>query len=427
MINMPKQTPKTSKKPMPKKSPLAPKSFPKMPAIYGLWLGAGESGTKYKDRPDVMLVAVERNSVIAGALTKSSMPSAAVEWCRTLLPKGAVRGLVVNAGNANAFTGKTGDKANYQLAAGAAKALNVLPEEVFVASTGLIGEDLKTPALLKTIANLADGGLSPTAWQNCARAIMTTDTFPKGVTRTAKIGSVEVNLNGIAKGSGMIAPDMATMLAFFFTDADLPPSVLRQLVNDNLPSSFNAITVDSDTSTSDTVLLIATGARKLSGKPIRSIKDPRLKGFNQSLKEAMQELAQQIVRDGEGATKFITVNVSGAADDASARLIALAIANSPLVKTAIAGEDPNWGRVIMAVGKSGEPANRDRLKVKIGDFNIAKNGRVISKYDERPVAKYMKGREIVISVDVGIGKGSARVWTSDLTHEYISINADYRS
>ena len=225
----------------------------------------------------------------------------------------------------------------------------------------------------------------------------------------------------------MIAPDMATMLAFFFTDADLPPSVLRQLVNDNLPSSFNAITVDSDTSTSDTVLLIATGARKLSGKPIRSIKDPRLKGFNQSLKEAMQELAQQIVRDGEGATKFITVNVSGAADDASARLIALAIANSPLVKTAIAGEDPNWGRVIMAVGKSGEPANRDRLKVKIGDFNIAKNGRVIANYDERPVAKYMKGREIVISVDVGIGKGSARVWTSDLTHEYISINADYRS
>jgi len=424
---MPKQSPKTSKKPMPKKSPLAPKSFPKMPAIDGLWLGAGESGTKYKDRPDVMLVAVEKKSVIAGALTKSSMPSAAVDWCRTLLPKGAVRGLVVNAGNANAFTGKTGDKANFQLAAGAAKALNVLPEEVFVASTGVIGEDLKTPALLKTIANLADGGLSPTAWQNCARAIMTTDTFPKGVTSTAKIGSVEVNLNGIAKGSGMIAPDMATMLAFFFTDADLPPSVLRQLVNDNLPSSFNAITVDSDTSTSDTVLLIATGARKLSGKPIRSIKDPRLKGFNQSLKEAMQELAQQIVRDGEGATKFITVNVSGAADDASARLIALAIANSPLVKTAIAGEDPNWGRVVMAVGKSGEPANRDRLKVKIGDFNIAKNGRVIANYDERPVAKYMKGHEIVISVDVGIGKGIARVWTSDLTHEYISINADYRS
>ena len=412
---------------MPKKSPLAPKSFPKMPAIDGLWLGAGESRTKYKDRPDVMLVAVEKKSVIAGALTKTSMPSAAVEWCRTLLPKGVVRGLVVNAGNANAFTGNAGDKANYQLAAGAAKALNVLPEEVFVASTGVIGVDLKTPPLLKTIANLADGGLSPTAWQNCARAIMTTDTFPKGVTRTAKIGSVEVNLNGIAKGSGMIAPDMATMLAFFFTDADLPPSVLRQLVNDNLPSSFNAITVDSDTSTSDTVLLIATGARKLSGKPIRSIKDPRLKGFNQSLKEAMQELAQQIVRDGEGATKFITVNVSGAADDASARLIALAIANSPLVKTAIAGEDPNWGRVIMAVGKSGEPANRDRLKVKIGDFNIAKNGRVIANYDERPVAKYMKGREIVISVDVGIGKGSSRVWTSDLTHEYISINADYRS
>ena len=424
---MPKQTPTTSKKQMPKKSPLAPKSFPNMPAIDGLWLGAGESGTKYKDRPDVMLVAVEKKSVIAGALTKSSMPSAAVEWCRTLLPKGAVRGLVVNAGNANAFTGKTGDKANYQLASGAAKALNVLPEEVFVASTGVIGEDLKTPALLKTITNLADGGLSPTAWQNCARAIMTTDTFPKGVTRTAKIGSLEVNLNGIAKGSGMIAPDMATMLAFFFTDADLPPSVLRQLVNDNLPSSFNAITVDSDTSTSDTVLLIATGARKLSGKPIRSIKDPRLKSFNQSLKEAMQELAQQIVRDGEGATKFITVNVGGAVDDASARLIALAISNSPLVKTAIAGEDPNWGRVVMAVGKSGEPANRDRLKVKIGDFNIAKNGRVIANYDERPVAKYMKGREIAISVDVGIGKGSARVWTSDLTHEYISINADYRS
>ena len=424
---MPKQIPKTSKKPMLKKSPLAPKSFPKMPAIDGLWLGAGESGTKYKYRPDVMLVAVDKKSVIAGALTKSSMPSAAVEWCRTLLPKGAVRGLVVNAGNANAFTGKTGEKANYQLAAGAAKALNVLPEEVFVTSTGVIGEDLQTPALLKTITNLADGGLSPTAWQNCARAIMTTDTFPKGVTRSAKIGSVEVNINGIAKGSGMIAPDMATMLAFFFTDADLPPSVLRQLVNGILPLSFNAITVDSDTSTSDTVLLIATGARKLSGKPIRSIKDPRLKGFNQSLKEAMQELAQQIVRDGEGVTKFVTVNVSGAADDTSARLIALAIANSPLVKTAIAGEDPNWGRVVMAVGKSGEPANRDRLKVKIGDFNIAKNGRVIANYDERPVAKYMKGREIVISVDVGIGKGSARVWTSDLTHEYISINADYRS
>ena len=398
-----------------------------MPVIDGLWRGAGESGTKYKGRPDVMLVAVEKKSAIAGAITKSSMPSAAVEWCRSLLPKGGIRALVVNAGNANAFTGKTGDKANYQLAAGAAKALNVLPEEVFVASTGVIGEDLKTPALIKTLSGLADGGLSPTAWKKCAGAIMTTDTFPKGVTRTAKIGSVEVNLNGIAKGSGMIAPDMATMLAFFFTDADLPPSVLRQLVNDNLPSSFNAITVDSDTSTSDTVLLIATGARKISGKPIRSIKDTRLKGFAKALKEAMQDLAQQIVRDGEGATKFITVNVSGAADDASARLIALSIANSPLVKTAIAGEDPNWGRVVMAVGKSGEPADRDKLKVKIGTFDIAKNGRVIANYNERPVAKYMKGREIVISVDVGIGKGVAKVWTSDLTHDYISINADYRS
>lgn len=409
-----------------KRSALAPKTFPKVSAIKGVALKTARAGIKSPGRDDLLLVTLDRGTTVAGVFTRSATASAPVQWSRKVAASGKARAILINSGNANTFTGAQGVADVRSTAAMAARTAGCRPNDVLIASTGVIGEPLPVNRIENALLRVQSSRRTA-SWLDAARAIGTTDTYPKGAMRRTCIGDTEVSLCGIAKGSGMIAPDMATMLAFFFTDADLPPSVLRQLVNDNLPSSFNAITVDSDTSTSDTVLLIATGARKLSGKPIRSIKDPRLKGFNQSLKEAMQELAQQIVRDGEGATKFITVNVSGAADDASARLIALAIANSPLVKTAIAGEDPNWGRVVMAVGKSGEPANRDRLKVKIGDFNIAKNGRVIANYDERPVAKYMKGREIVISVDVGIGKGSARVWTSDLTHEYISINADYRS
>lgn len=410
-------------------SPLAPKAMlaknPKLPSVAGVRFGVGASGERYKNRDDVLFAHFDEGSKIAGVTTQSSMPSASVDWCRRHLPQGKARGLVVNAGNANAFTGKQGVKAAHTIAARTAALLDCPIEQVFTASTGVIGEDLRADIIVQSLEKMPIKHKS--AWHTAAAALMTTDTFPKFVTRQVTIGGQKITLSGIAKGSGMIAPDMATLLGFFFTDAALSPAIMRQLLREIVPQSFNAITVDSDTSTSDMVLLVATQKIAIKGAPLRSVKDKRLAPFKNALLDAMKELAQLVVRDGEGATKFISVTVKGAKTDAAARVIALSIANSPLVKTAIAGEDANWGRIVMAVGKSGEIANRDKLKITIGGVAVARHGRAVAGYDEKPVTKHMKGQEIDIETHIGVGKGRAQVWTSDLTHGYISINADYRS
>jgi glutamate N-acetyltransferase/amino-acid N-acetyltransferase len=366
---------------------------------------------------------------MAGVFTQSKMPSAAVDLSRANLraAKGKARALLVNAGNANAFTGQAGAKAALVTAQATAEQIGCKPHEVLVASTGVIGEVLETAPVLKAVQQ-ADGAAD---WQAAARAIMTTDTFPKLATATAKFGKEQVTLTGIAKGSGMIAPDMATMLAFIFTDAALPVAVLQKLLSQTNQDSFNCVTVDSDTSTSDTCLLVATGEKKIAGAAVRSANDKRLAAFQKALAAVMQDLAQQVARDGEGISKLMTIEVAGAESDAAARRIGLAIGNSPLVKTAIAGEDANWGRIVMAIGKSGEKAERDRLAISIGGIKVARSGKVVPGYKEAPVARHMKGKEISIAVNVGAdkgkGKGKARIWASDLTHGYISINADYRS
>lgn len=411
-------------------SPLAPKKRKKLAPVAGVRLGVAASGERYQNRDDVLLMQFDPATKVAGVTTRSSMPSAAVDWCRAYLPKGRARGLLVNAGNANAFTGKKGAQAVRLLAQHTGAALSAPAEQIFMASTGVIGEDLNVKPLQHAVTELlaADEARALTSsWEQAAAAIMTTDTFPKTVTREVLLAGTKVRINGIAKGSGMIAPDMATMLAFFVTDAALPAAVLQKLLQGAVADSFNAITVDSDTSTSDTVLLFATQARKHKGQPVRSAGDKRLAGFRKALQEMMVEMAQLIVRDGEGAKKFITVRVQGAQNDLAARRVALAIANSPLVKTAIAGEDANWGRIVMAVGKSGERANRDKLRIHIGGYRVASAGRAVKNFDERPIAKHMRGQEIDIQVHLGVGKGQSKVWTSDLTHDYIAINADYRS
>jgi len=335
----------------------------------------------------------------------------------------------VNAGNANAFTGQSGLATVRKTAAAAAAIAGCRQKDVFIASTGVIGEVLDGEAIGAAIGSAVEGGEA--SWEAAAKAIMTTDTYAKFTTRTVKIGDVDVTINGIAKGSGMIQPDLATMLVFLFTDAALPASVLQTLLLLEVRSSFNAITVDSDTSTSDTVLLFATGAAMAEDgtaiSPITHAGDPKLRAFHAALGDLMTDLAHQVVRDGEGASKFIEITVGGATSHKAARQIALSIANSPLVKTAIAGEDANWGRIVMAVGKSGEEANRDRLAISIGGVKVAKNGVAVEGYDETPVTRHMKGQDIVIKVDVGVGKAEATVWTCDLTYEYIRINADYRS
>ena len=415
-------------------SPLAPKKFPKLPPIAGVTLKALASGSRYKGRDDLLLVTMPAGTTVAGLFTTSKMPSAAVDLSRAHLSggggnKGEARALVVNAGNANAFTGKAGAKAALATAKGAADILGCKTDDVFIASTGVIGEDLDPQPLIATLQN-ADLTKSDD-WQAAARAIMTTDTFPKAATRTAKFGRETITLNAIIKGSGMIAPDMATMLAFIFTDAALPAGLMQKLLRDANATSLNCVTVDSDTSTSDTCLMFATGAKKITGAPLRAATDKRLAPLKKALGELMQDLAVQLASDGEGITKLMTIDVAGAADDAAARHIALAIGNSPLVKTAVAGEDANWGRIVMAVGKSGEEAERDRLAIKIGGHAVARKGRAVAGYDERPIAKHMKGARVHIEVNVGAkdgkGKGKARIWASDLTHGYISINADYRS
>jgi glutamate N-acetyltransferase/amino-acid N-acetyltransferase len=422
----------TSKKttsPMPI-SPLAPKKFAKLPAIAGVEVQAMASGSRYRGRDDLVLLRFSKLTQAAGVFTSSKMPSAAVDLSRAHLVGGKARALVVNAGNANAFTGKAGAKAALDTAKGAAKLLDCKPTDVFIASTGVIGEDLDPAPLLAALK--ASRGESD--WLDMARAIMTTDTFPKVATRQVKFGKHQITLNAIAKGSGMIAPDMATLLAFVFTDAGVPAGLLQKLLSEANTKSLNCVTVDGDTSTSDTCLMFATGDKKLDGAPLRSLEDKRLAPLRGALTDLMQDLAVQVASDGEGVSKLMTIDVTGAETDAAARQIGLAIGNSPLVKTAVAGEDANWGRIVMAIGKSGEAAERDRLSIDIGGVQVARKGRAVAGYDERPVAKHMRGRHVNIRVDVGVqleakkkAKGQARIWASDLTHGYIDINADYRS
>jgi glutamate N-acetyltransferase/amino-acid N-acetyltransferase len=408
-------------------SPLAPKSVPDMPPIAGVSFATAEAGIKYRGRTDVLLVALAEGTEVAGVFTRSKCPSAPVEWCRDALRGGRARALLVNSGNANAFTGMKGRETVRISADHAARALGIDPGTVFLASTGVIGEPLdpsKFAAVLDdTAARLADG-----PWIDAARAIMTTDTFPKVATRTADLGGVPVTINGIAKGAGMIAPDMATMLSFVFTDAPIAAPALQAMLSAGVERSFNAITIDSDTSTSDTLVLFATGAALSRGAPrIENPDDPRLEDFRAALDGLLLDLAHQVVRDGEGARKFVEVTVTGAVDDASAKRIALSAANSPLVKTAIAGEDANWGRIVMAVGKAGEPADRDRLAIWFGDVRVAVEGARDPSYSEAAASAVMKQDEIAIRVDLGLGSGRATVWTCDLTKEYVAINGDYRS
>ena len=404
-------------------SPLAPDAFPDMPAIDGVGLAACEAGVRYVGQTDVLLVKLAKGTAVAGVFTKSKTAAAPIEWCRSILPLGTAGALVVNSGNANAFTGRQGADAVRQMAEAAAAACTCAPDHVYIAQTGVIGEPIDAAKITTVLPGLAASLGSD--WEGAAAAIMTTDTYPKGCVRTANIGGVTVTINGIAKGSGMIAPDMATMLSFIFTDAAIPADILEIMLTRAVDKSFNAITVDSDTSTSDTVLAFATGAA--DHPAVAGLGEAGLQDFRAALGAVCLDLAQQVVRDGEGASKFIEIHVSGAEDDIAARRIGLSVANSPLVKTAIAGEDANWGRVVMAVGKSGEAADPDKLAISIGGVAIAEAGAVVDGYDEAPVAEHMRGQEISIAIDVGIGDGAATVWTCDLTHGYIDINADYRT
>ena len=408
-----------------KKSPLAPATFPEMPPVAGVRIAGMAAGLKESGRPDLFMAEFAPGTTIAGVFTRSACASAPVAWCRKILPGGRARGIVVNSGNANAFTGKAGDKTVAQTVRRAAELLGCRQKEVFVASTGVIGEPVAPDYLSRKLAKLHKR-LSMDAWQDASAAIMTTDTFQKVASRTALIGDTRVTLTGMAKGSGMIAPDMATMLSFLFTDAKIPAAVLQKLLTRANSRSFNCITVDSDTSTSDTALLAATGqARHPAVAPQGSGR--LLADFARALEELMTDLAVQVVRDGEGAQKLVTIDVTGAASQSSARRIGLSIANSPLVKTAIAGSDANWGRIVMAVGKAGEKADRDRLSIAFGGVPITRLGKRVAGYDEAVVEKHLQGRDVAIAVDVGIGRGAARVWTCDLTHGYIEINADYRT
>lgn len=408
-------------------SPLAPKTVPEMPAVDGVRFATAQAGIKYKNRTDVLLVAVDEGTTVAGVFTRSKCPSAPVEWCRGNLAGGQARALLVNSGNANAFTGMKGRETVRISADHVARALGVSPSEVFLASTGVIGEPLD-PAKFSAVLDETATRLAPTPWIDAARAIMTTDTFPKVATRTASLGGVPVTINGIAKGAGMIAPDMATMLSFVFTDAPIAAPVLQQLLSEGVEGSFNAITVDSDTSTSDTLVLFATGKASARGAPIvERADDPVLASFMAALDDLLLDLAHQVVRDGEGARKFVEITVTGAVDDVSAKRIALSAANSPLVKTAIAGEDANWGRIVMAVGKAGEPADRDRLSIWFGDVRVAVEGARDPAYSEAAASAAMREENIRIRVDLGLGEGRATVWTCDLTKEYVAINGDYRS
>jgi glutamate N-acetyltransferase/amino-acid N-acetyltransferase len=398
-----------------------------MPAIAGVRLATAAAGIRYKGRTDVLLAVMDKGTTVGGVFTQSKCPSAPVDWCRAKLGHGAARALVVNSGNANAFTGKTGRQSTSLTASIAAKAAGCSLNEVFLASTGVIGEPLDATKFNGVLGTLAETA-APGGWMDAARAIMTTDTFPKVATATAQLGTGKVTINGMAKGSGMIAPDMATMLAFVFTDAPLSAGALQSLLKSGVEDTFNAVTVDGDTSTSDTLLAFATGAAAANGAPkISRAGDPRLKAFAKAFHAVLAELAEQVARDGEGARKLIEIIVDGAATKKSARKIAMSVANSPLVKTAVAGEDANWGRVVMAVGKAGEPANRDKLAISFNGIRVASRGARDPSYDEAEVSAAMRNPKIQIKIALGLGKGRDRVLTCDLTKEYVAINGDYRS
>ncbi|MET3761509.1 bifunctional glutamate N-acetyltransferase/amino-acid acetyltransferase ArgJ [Sphingomonas sp. UYEF23] len=404
------------------RSPLA-RPFPLLPQIAGVTPHVARAGYKAWERTDLTFVTLDPGTSVAGVLTQSKCPSPEVEWCRAALVLGQARAMVVNAGNANAFTGARGRAAVEAIAARAAGQLGCRPSDIFVASTGVIGVPLPID---KAEAGLdAAFAAAPCTWEEATNTIGTTDTFAKAAMTTAVVDGRTVTLVGIIKGSGMIAPDMATMLGFIFTDAAVEPAFLQAALGEANRASFSCITVDSDTSTSDSVLAFATG--KAGNTPLADAEDAGADAFRAALSDLCLQLAHLVVRDGEGATKFIEIAVTGAESDASARTIALSIANSPLVKTAIAGEDANWGRVVMAVGKAGEPAERDSLAIRFGDTQVAQGGLAVVGYDEAPVAAHLKGQDIEIGVDIGLGEGQATVWTCDLTHGYISINADYRS
>ncbi|MGA9794124.1 MAG: bifunctional glutamate N-acetyltransferase/amino-acid acetyltransferase ArgJ [Rhizomicrobium sp.] len=406
-------------------SPLAPKALAKLPPLAGVRLATGEAGVRYKNRTDVLLVTLASGTQVAGVFTRSRTASAPVDWCKALMKAGTARALVVNSGNANAFTGKAGIEGARTVAQAAAATLDCRAQEVMLASTGVIGEPLPADRIANILGDLAQRG-DASGWRAAAEAIMTTDTFPKMATASAEIDGKRVTINGIAKGSGMIAPDMATMLSFVFTDANLPASVLQDLLSAGTKTSFNAITVDSDTSTSDTLLLFATG-KGARHATISKSADRSLSDFRKKLDAVLLDLALQVVKDGEGAQKLIQIDVAGAESDDAAKRIALAIANSPLVKTAIAGSDANWGRIVMAVGKAGEKADRDRLKISFGGQVVAENGARAVHYDEAAATRAVSGHSVEIAVDLGLAKGKARVWTCDLTHGYIDINGSYRS
>jgi glutamate N-acetyltransferase / amino-acid N-acetyltransferase len=407
-------------------SPLAPKGgFPALPVIAGAEFAAVEAGVRYKNRRDVMLVRLAPGTTIAGVFTTSSTRAGCVRDCQaklaTVVPAGAGAAIVVNSGNSNAFTGAVGDKAVAEVCAGVAGALGIPVSRVFSSSTGVIGEPLPYERITAAIPALVSA-LTADAISMAADAIMTTDTFPKGASAVVQGDGGSIHISGIAKGSGMIAPDMATMLVYIFTDAKIPAEMLQSMLARNVGSTFNAITVDSDTSTSDALLACATGQ-----SPAAAVTGTVATAFETALHTVMRSLAHQVVRDGEGATKFVEVRVTGAASDADAGKVAFAIANSPLVKTAVAGEDPNWGRIVMAVGKSGAVADRDRLTIRFGDLVVAENGWRSPAYSEEAAAAYMKNQDLIIAVDLGLGLGTRTVWTCDLTSRYIEINADYRS
>jgi glutamate N-acetyltransferase / amino-acid N-acetyltransferase len=408
-------------------SPLAPKSYPDLPEIEGVRFATAEAGIRYKGRCDVMLAVLDKGTQAAGIFTRSKCPSAPVDWCRARLAGGKARALVVNSGNANAFTGKSGREAVKLTAAFAGKAVGAPVSEIFLASTGVIGEPLDARKFGDVIGKLT-AQASPRAMFDAAKAMMTTDTFPKVATATATLGDVVVSINGIAKGAGMIAPDMATMLSFLFTDAPIAAPALQAMLGRAAEVSMNAVTIDGDTSTSDTLMIFATGAASGRGAPrIETARDRRLAPFKAALAAVLESLAKQIARDGEGARKFVEVNVHGATSLRSAKRIAKAVAESPLVKTAIAGEDANWGRIVMAVGKAGEPADRDRLSIFFNGIRVAHKGGRDPTYDEEEVSASMKSDEIKIDIDLKLGQARARMWTCDLTKGYVEINGEYRS
>ena len=403
---------------VPPVSPLAPKTVPVLPPLDGVTLATAEAGIRYKGRTDVLAVGLARGTTVAGVFTRSKCPSAPVDWCRANLADGQARALVVNSGNANAFTGRKGRDAVALTAKIAAKAAGCKQSEVFLASTGVIGEPLDATKYDAVLDSTFAAG-KPDGWLDAAKAIMTTDTFPKVATATATLGGVTVTINGMAKGAGMIAPDMATMLSFVFTDAPIDAPALQALLSKGVKTTFNTVTVDSDTSTSDTLMLFATGAAEKRGAP-------RI-AFRKALQAVLADLAEQVARDGEGARKLVHVVVKGAVSNASAFRVAKSIADSPLVKTAIAGEDANWGRVVMAVGKAGEPAERDRLSISFGGIRVAHEGERDPSYDEAAASAVMKEDVITVTADLGLGRGTARVMTCDLTKDYVAINGDYRS